>query len=57
MTDGSRIRVLGHVFVWVRLVGAGEGGERIGLPVNFDPRAMQPDSFFNFRIPPEVLMI
>ena len=26
MADRSRIRVLGHVFVWVRLVGAGEGG-------------------------------
>ena len=48
MADGSRIRVLGHVFVWVRLVGAGKGGERSGLPVDFDPRAMQPISFFNF---------
>ena len=48
MTDGSRIRVLGHVFVWVRLVGAGEGGERSGLPINFDPWAMQPVSFSNF---------
>ena len=48
MTDGSRIRVLGHVFVWVRLVGAGEVREKSGLPVNFDPRAMQPVSFFNF---------
>ena len=48
MEDGSRIRVLGHVFVWVRLVGAVEGGEKSGIPVNFDPRAMQPVSFFNF---------
>ena len=48
MTEGSRIHVLGHVFVWVRLVGAREGGERSGLPVNFDLRAMQPVSFFNF---------
>ena len=31
MADGSRIRVLGHVFVWVRLVGAG----RAGRGVNF----------------------
>ena len=33
MTDGSRIRVFGHVFVWVRLVDAGKGGEKSGLPI------------------------
>ena len=33
--------------MWVRLVGMGEGGERDGLLVRFDPREMQPRFIFS----------